>query len=131
MASRSESEDTKQLIRVFFMVTTKSKSNLLKGGPILSREDCYQKIASHATELIDYLIDVINKKEVANQTRVNACRILLNKIVPDLKVTELQGNVDKPLGVVILPTLKDEPIPTIDLSMGATSRPADSSITMS
>ncbi len=62
---------------------------------------------------------------------MGVAKLVLNKFIPDLKVTELQGNVDKPLGVVILPILKDEPIPTIDLSMGATSRPADSSTTMS
>lgn len=38
---------------------------------------------------------------------MGAAKLVLNKFVADLKITELQGNPDRPLGVVILPKLNE------------------------
>lgn len=93
------------------MVKKSTNANLAKGrGKLPSRSDLYLMVAQSAKPCIKYLVDVVNNEQPANAVRMGAARILLNKVLPDLKVTEHQGDAEKlQMGVVILPTLKDEP----------------------
>ena len=86
------------------MTELKPVSNQKRGGGVPSRDALYRRIAGHANDCIDYLVGIMNGTVTANPVRMGAAKILLNKVIPDIKVTELQGNMDKPLGVVLLPT---------------------------
>lgn len=80
-----------------------------QGGGVPSRDEMYQKIAGKANHLIDYLCDVVDGKKPASAVKMAAAKTLLNKVLPDLKATEISGNQERPLGVVILPPVKNEP----------------------
>jgi len=68
----------------------------------MSKQAMFSKISARSDEIIDELFKLaLGSKQPA--VRLGALKTLINKILPDLKVTELQGNEDKPLGVVLLP----------------------------
>lgn len=85
-------------------------SNQGKGGGVPSRDVLYRKVAKKAEACIDYLIDIVEGRQLANSVKMGAARILLNKVLPDIKVQETRQEPDRPLGVVILPALKNEVI---------------------
>ena len=70
-------------------------------GKPMSKQAIYSMVSSRSRELIEKLFEL---SESNNQPiRLGALRTLINKVLPDLKVTELQGDEDRPLGVVFLP----------------------------
>ncbi len=107
-----------------------------RGGGPMSKQAIYSKVSARGDELIDKLFELTESRN--EPIKLGALKTLINKILPDLKVTELQGEVDKlQMGVVILPTLKDEPKvdttkldePSINMAVASgaanTSTPAD------
>lgn len=88
----------------------KIKSNQERTRGVPSRDALYRKVAKKAEICIDYLIAVVEGRQPANAVKMGAARILLNKVLPDIKVQEVRPEPDRPLGVVILPALKNEVI---------------------
>ena|SRR3989344_4644010 len=89
-------------------MTKKEVSNQGKGGGVPSRDALYRKVAKKAEACIDYLIAIVEGRKPANAVKMGAARILLNKVLPDIKVQEIRAETDRPLGVVVLPALKNE-----------------------
>ena len=81
----------------------KIKSNQEKRRGIPSRDALYRKVAKKAEACIDYLIDIVEGRQPANAVKMGAARILLNKVLPDIKIQEVKVEPDRPLGVVVLP----------------------------
>lgn len=50
-----------------------------------------------ASQLINRLNSFANGEIEMNQAQVNAARIVIGKVIPDLKAVELSGNQDKPI----------------------------------
>lgn len=63
-------------------------------------------MALYAEDAVKYVHDVMIGTERANAVRLGAAKLILNKTLPDLKQTELSGNPERPIGVVILPPVK-------------------------
>lgn len=105
-------------------MTTKQKRRnlpLSKKGKPMSKQAMFSKISSGADIIIATLFAEMEHGDNSN-ARIGAAKVLINKILPDLKVTELVGNTDKPIGVVVLPNLNE----TKD-NMATPPRPPDPS----
>ena len=50
-----------------------------------------------ASQLINRLNSFANGEIEMSQAQVNAARIVIGKVIPDLKAVELSGNQDKPI----------------------------------
>ena len=68
-----------------------TKGSVTKGGgaTVMSRRKLYSNIANHKTEILDVLFDKLHSRNEA--IALGAAKILINKILPDLKQTELVG----------------------------------------
>lgn len=80
-------------------------AGLRKGGPIPSRSAIYGKLAVHSDTAIKRLIELLDSKN--ENIRLGAIHKVLDKVIPDVRSLEVGGVEGKPLGVVILPALKD------------------------
>ena len=92
------------------MSTLKPKSSI----PVTQDERKVEQLSDVAIKermrpYVPEAIAVVRKlMSSANQAiALGAAKIFINKFIPDLKVTELLGNTERPLGVVILPHLND------------------------
>lgn len=72
-----------------------------------SKQAIFSKVSARSDDIIDGLFELAFGRVHPN-VRLGALKTLINKILPDLRVTELQGSEDKPIGVVILPDLNKE-----------------------
>ncbi len=72
----------------------------------LNRQGLYAAASEYSLESIKTLVDLMRNSRNPN-VKLGAAKALLDKALPDLKAMELSGDVDRPLGVVILPALKD------------------------
>lgn len=59
------------------------------GGGSVRRSDIYNKIAYNAYEIIDYLFETMRNKDAQDSVRMSAANKLIDKILPNLKSTEL------------------------------------------
>lgn len=81
-------------------------AGLKKGGQIPSRSAVYAKLAVHSDKAIKRLIELLDSKN--ENIRLGAINKILDKVVPDVRSIEVGGIEGKPLGVVILPALRNE-----------------------
>lgn len=72
----------------FFMDTTNLQDKP-KGEKPMSRQSLYSMISSRAKEAVGRLIELLHSKN--DNVAVGAAKVLLSKVVPDLKSTELSG----------------------------------------
>ena len=52
-----------------------------------------------ASQLLNRLNSFANDEIEMTQAQVNAARIVIGKVIPDLKAIELSGNADKPVAI--------------------------------
>ena len=98
------------IITVFFyMSELKPKGTNLpkkkKGTKPVAKQTLYQVASAHSKRAIERLCELMESRN--ENVALGAAKALLNKALPDLRVTELQGNEDKPIGVVVLPSLNE------------------------
>lgn len=72
----------------------------VKGGPPLSKQAMYSKIASHGAELIEKLLMETESKNPS--VRIAALRTLINKVLPDLTEADLKSDGEQ----VFIPLIK-------------------------
>lgn len=53
------------------------------------------KVAAHAEEIINVLLELLRSKNP--NARLGAAKILLNKVLPDLKIEEIVADGEKPI----------------------------------
>lgn len=63
----------------------------VKTSPVISRSGLYNHTAKHAVNAIAVLVELMNDKDVQASVRVSAAGKLLDKVLPDLKASELTG----------------------------------------
>lgn len=64
-----------------------------------SQQGLYAKIASYSNEIIGTLYQLLQSRN--ENIRLGAAKVLINKILPDLKVMELTGKDGKPFELII------------------------------
>lgn len=74
-----------------------------KKSGIPSTSSLRNAIGKHRVKIIATLVDLLDSRMPA--VRMGAAKVLLSKLVPDLKATELRTPDGTPLGIVILPGL--------------------------
>jgi hypothetical protein len=78
-----------------------------KGGENLnipSRRSLYNKIALKSEDIFEVLFDCLKSNNEA--IKLGAAKTLINKILPDLKTSEITGDIERPIGVIVLPKEK-------------------------
>ena len=71
--------------------TEESTSPQANKGGVVSRSALYLKAANHADNAIAVLVELMNNKDVQASVRVSAAGKILDKVLPDLKASELTG----------------------------------------
>lgn len=85
----------------------KKVSEHKRRGGVPSRDELYRKVANKASETIDVVYEILQSGGgKTGAVRLGAAKLLLNKVLPDLRMTELTGDTQRPIGVVILPEEK-------------------------
>ena len=69
-------------------------------GVLPSRKVHYMKISKHADLAIDTLVELIKTSKNDN-VKMGAAKTIINKVVPDLKSTEMKGSIS-PIQVQVL-----------------------------
>jgi hypothetical protein len=57
------------------------------------------KALIRASQLLNRLNSFANGEIDMSQAQVNAARVVIGKVIPDLKAVELSGNADKPVAI--------------------------------
>jgi cell division ATPase FtsA len=93
-----------------------SNSSPQKGGAaIYSRRKIQRIIAARAPEILDALFEALQSKNAS--LKLGAAKILINKVLPDLKATELKAEDGKSLvGLITIKYEGDHPKPLADQS---------------
>lgn len=73
-----------------------------KGG-VISRAALYRKLAGHAERAIEILAEEMEKPSRMSGVRVGAAKVILNKVLPDLKATDVTSG-GKEIQTVIVPS---------------------------
>lgn len=79
------------------MPTKKELPEKPKGHSPMSKQAMYNMVASRGRELIEGLFEDTYSKNPT--VRISARKTLINKILPDLKATELVDNEGKPVPI--------------------------------
>ena len=79
----------------------KTKNDKKKKGGVIGRSTLYSVISAHSKPAILRLVELMSSKN--ENVALGASKAILSKTIPDLKVTELKGDEDRPVGVVFLP----------------------------
>ena len=69
-----------------------------KGTPPISKQAAYSKAASHFVESFDVILDVMRTSKNPSD-RLDAARTIINKVIPDLKATDLTSDGEKVQGI--------------------------------
>lgn len=77
-----------------------NKSSKNKGG-VKGRHALYAMVAGRADEIINHLFDTMNNPKAQDSVRMSAANKLIDKILPNLKSTELK-NEDGALGFQVI-----------------------------
>jgi hypothetical protein len=72
----------------------------VKGGTP-SKNKIYARIAAHADEIIDSLLELAKSKN--ENIKLGALKVLANKIIPDLKALEVKDDKGNTLNVIVIP----------------------------
>ena len=72
------------------------------GSAIPSKKKIYRRIAAHADEIIDHLLELTESKN--ENIKLGALKVLINKVIPDLK--QVDGAIDANVKIVIDRELK-------------------------
>lgn len=96
---------------------SKSKAG---GETYPSKQKIYSEIASHADEIFQVLYDCLKSKNEG--IAMGAAKVLINKLVPDIKSVELSGQNGQPIQFFI--NAGGGFIPT-NIRVNATSTPSD------
>lgn len=89
---------------------TENKTELpeIKGVSPISKQAAYNKAASHFQTALDVVIDVMKTSKNDN-ARLGAARTVIDKVLPDLKSTELKDEDGKSLFSVLLSSVTGSP----------------------
>lgn len=71
-----------------------------KTGGVPSKQAIYTKIASNSNKIIEVLLESLDSRNPS--VRLGAAKILINKIVPDLKAVEWSTDEKKPIAIQII-----------------------------
>lgn len=77
-------------------------SNQRKKRGVPSRKELYARVAPFAKMAIKTLVDIMRSGDT-DAVRLGAAKVILAKVLPDLKAEEVREEQGRPLGVVILP----------------------------
>ena len=69
------------------------------------RQTLYNAVGKHRVKILATLVDLLDSRNP--NVRLGAAKALFNKLLPDLKATELSGELEIKAGVVILPSLNE------------------------
>jgi len=98
----------------------KKQSKKHKKTGVKTRKILYAEAAKYAPRAIEVLVHLMESAK-QESVRIAAAKTLLAKALPDIKMLEISGDVERPLGVVILPKLNE------DNQLATPSRTADRS----
>lgn len=87
--------------------TTKGES---KKGGVTNRGTLYAYASAYSFEAIDFLVEIMRDEQTQKAVRMGAARALLDKSLPDLKSTELTGQENGPIEII----LKAEKLPSYE-----------------
>src|SRR5260221_14665928 len=69
--------------------TTTPTQATTEGGKVLSQQAIYSKIAIHTDKILTTIINLLDSRNEA--IALGAAKILANKIIPDLRTTQITG----------------------------------------
>lgn len=72
---------------------TQSLGNKMPSPPTVSRQAAYVKAASHVMEAFETILELMKTSKNDN-VRLGAANKIIDKVVPDLKSTELMGELN-------------------------------------
>lgn len=82
-------------------MSTLPKSLDAKGGPQISRADAFKKASTHFREAFEVIVKVM--RESTNPSdKLGAAKIIINKVLPDLKASEITGAEGGPLQFIAI-----------------------------
>lgn len=70
-------------------------------GVVPRKQDVYNKIAVRSNEIIEYLFSTMNNTKAQDAVRISAANKLLDKIVPNLKASDVNLSGDSLFKVII------------------------------
>ena len=82
------------------MAEEQSKSEATSPGVFPSRSATYAKIAVHTNKIINKLVELLDSR--TESIALGAANKLIDKILPDLRATELTGEDHGPIKIIIV-----------------------------
>lgn len=84
-------EIKEQKIEAKAITNEKKTSEANQAGGIVPQGAIYSKIATRYVEILETLFALLKDEQASN--RLGAAKVLINKIVPDLKALEVKGEI--------------------------------------